>query len=71
MASGMADEFVTIPMVGFTESLNLSVSGCPFLHNLTARLDPESTLPWKLAPNPKTYRLNCMAQKLHQPLCPH
>jgi tRNA (guanosine-2'-O-)-methyltransferase len=47
-ASGMADEFLTVPMVGFTESLNLSVTVAIILHNLTDRLR-KSELPWKLS----------------------
>jgi len=34
----LADAFVKIPMVGFTESLNISVSAAIFIQNLTTRL---------------------------------
>jgi len=34
----MADGFIKIPMVGFTESLNISVSAAVFIHTLTDRL---------------------------------
>jgi len=33
-----ADEFIKIPMFGFTESLNISVSAAVLLHSLTLRL---------------------------------
>lgn len=44
-----ADSFLTIPMVGFTESLNISVSAAIILQQLTTKLK-ESNLPWKLKP---------------------
>jgi tRNA (guanosine-2'-O-)-methyltransferase len=37
-ALNMADEFVKIPMFGFTESLNISVSAGVILHHLTAKI---------------------------------
>ncbi len=37
-ATSMADGFVRIPMYGFTESLNISVSAAVLLHTLTERL---------------------------------
>jgi tRNA (guanosine-2'-O-)-methyltransferase len=43
----MADDFVKIPMVGFTESLNISVSAALFLYRLTERLQT-SQIPWQL-----------------------
>jgi tRNA (guanosine-2'-O-)-methyltransferase len=46
-AFGMADGLVTIPMYGFTESLNISVSAAICLQNLTHRLR-ESVYPWQL-----------------------
>jgi tRNA (guanosine-2'-O-)-methyltransferase len=45
-----ADEFLTIPMVGFTESLNISVSAATILYDLTTRLR-KSTIDWKLTLN--------------------
>ncbi|MGG5506506.1 MULTISPECIES: TrmH family RNA methyltransferase [unclassified Myroides] len=42
-----ADDFITIPMVGFTESLNISVSAAIIIQSLTTRLR-ESTVPWQL-----------------------
>ncbi|MBN2275360.1 MAG: RNA methyltransferase [Bacteroidales bacterium] len=47
-ASCMADEVLTIPMVGFTESLNISVTAAVILHDLTRRLR-KSTIPWQLS----------------------
>ncbi len=43
----MADEFVKIPMFGFTESFNLSVTAAMCLHTLSNKLRP-SNLPWQL-----------------------
>lgn len=46
-ALDMADEYLKIPMVGFTESLNISVSAAICIHYLTLRLR-QSGLPWPL-----------------------
>lgn len=43
-----ADGFLKIPMVGFTESLNISVSAAIILQNLTNRLR-NSDIPWQLS----------------------
>jgi len=43
----MADDFIKIPMVGFTESLNISVSAAIFIHSLTNRLR-SSPVEWQL-----------------------
>lgn len=43
-----ADEFVKIPMVGFTESLNISVSAAICMHHLNLKLR-QSELNWKLS----------------------
>lgn len=42
-----ADAFIKIPMVGFTESLNISVSAAITIQNLTTRLR-NSDIDWKL-----------------------
>lgn len=42
-----ADGFLKIPMVGFTESLNISVSAAIILQNLSTRLR-HSAIPWQL-----------------------
>lgn len=49
-----ADEFVHIPMVGFTESLNISVSAAILLQNLTHRLY-KSEIEWMLSDLEKNY----------------
>lgn len=43
-----ADAFIKIPMVGFTESLNISVSAAISLQDITTRLR-NSSLDWKLS----------------------
>ena len=43
-----ADGFLTIPMVGFTESLNISVAAAIILQQVTQRLR-SSTIDWKLS----------------------
>jgi tRNA (guanosine-2'-O-)-methyltransferase len=45
----MADEFVVIPMHGFTESYNISVSAAITLYELTTRMR-NSKVDWKLKP---------------------
>ncbi|MFO7723007.1 MAG: RNA methyltransferase, partial [Bacteroidales bacterium] len=52
-ASAMADMYVRIPMVGFTESLNISVSAAILLYTLTTRLH-RSGIHWALSPEEKT-----------------
>ncbi|SFW14411.1 TrmH family RNA methyltransferase [Cellulophaga fucicola] len=47
-----ADGFVKIPMVGFSESLNISVSAAILLQNLTAKLKRTSTN-WQLTEEEK------------------
>lgn len=47
-----ADGFLKIPMVGFTESLNISVSAAIILQDLTNKLK-QSELDWQLCPNEK------------------
>jgi len=44
-----ADVFVKIPMYGFTESLNISVSAAITLYHLTEKLK-KSKIPWQLSP---------------------
>lgn len=43
----MADEFVKIPMYGFTESFNISVSAAICMYALRTRLE-KSTIDWKM-----------------------
>lgn len=49
----MADTFVKIPMYGFTESFNISVSAALMLHTLRERLE-NSNFQWKLSPKEQT-----------------
>ena len=46
-AQEMADELITIPMYGFTESFNLSVSAAICLYQLRTKLE-KSKIDWKL-----------------------
>lgn len=46
----MADEYLRIPIYGFTESYNISVSVAIILHHLTHRLH-HSSFDWKLDPD--------------------
>ena len=43
-----ADEFLKIPMYGFTESFNISVSAAIILHYLTYKLRKNSKIDWQL-----------------------
>lgn len=45
-----ADEFLKIPMYGFTESFNISVSAAIILHHLTHQLRYHTGLDWHLTP---------------------
>lgn len=48
----MADEFVKIPMYGFTESFNISVSAALCMYELTTRIR-EQNIPYQLSENEK------------------
>lgn len=48
IAKSEADEFMKIPMAGFTESLNISVSVAITLHHLTHVLRNHSSINWQL-----------------------
>ncbi|HSW74051.1 MAG TPA: RNA methyltransferase [Candidatus Limnocylindria bacterium] len=52
-ALAQADALVTIPMVGFTESFNISVSAALCLYQVTARLK-RSTVAWQLSEQEKS-----------------
>ncbi len=52
----LADEFIQIPMVGFTESYNISVSAAVILSRLRRRLE-ESTLDWRIGEEEKGHIL--------------
>lgn len=43
-----ADGYIHVPMEGFTESLNISVSAAIILHDLRSRLN-QSKIPWQLS----------------------
>ena len=51
-----ADEFLKIPMYGFTESFNISVSASIILHQLTGRLR-SSTIDWNLSQTHKDFTM--------------
>jgi len=51
-AKAMADGFVKIPMYGFTESLNISVSAALLIRSLTERLH-NSDISWQLSESEK------------------
>ena len=44
-----ADEFLKIPMYGFTESFNISVSAAIVLYHLSEKLRNSKTIDWKLS----------------------
>jgi tRNA (guanosine-2'-O-)-methyltransferase len=48
----LSDEFLTIPMFGFTESLNISVAAAILLHHLSWKLR-QSDISWKLSEDEK------------------
>lgn len=48
-----ADDFVQIPMFGFTESLNISVSAAIILQEVTSRMRQDPTLSWRLSEEEK------------------
>ena len=48
-----ADEFLKIPMYGFTESFNISVSAAIILHHLSQKMRSDQTIEWKLSDTEK------------------
>lgn len=48
-----ADEYMKIPMVGFTESLNVSVAVAVTLHHLTHKLRNHTDIDWQLSDDEK------------------
>lgn len=58
-----ADEHVKIPMFGFTESLNISVSGAICMYEISKRLH-SSTINWQLTDDEKTELLIEWAKKV-------
>ncbi len=51
-AISLSDEFVKIPMYGFTESFNISVSAAIFLSNIVERIK-DTKINWRLSSNEK------------------
>ena len=49
-----ADEFMKIPMYGFTESLNISVSAAISIHHLKHKLH-QSSINWQLSEDDRQY----------------
>lgn len=63
-AMNLEDGFVKIPMFGFTESFNISVSAAIFMFNLTQRLRA-SDIDWKLTISEQTdLKLNWLKQTI-------
>lgn len=48
-----ADEFLKIPMYGFTESFNISVSAAIILHHLTLKMRHDTRIQWMLSEEDK------------------
>lgn len=48
-----ADEFLKIPMFGFTESFNISVSAAIILHHLSLKMRENKDLKWELSQQEK------------------
>ena len=66
MALEMADDFIKIPMVGFTESLNISVSAAIFIQTLTNRLR-SSDISWQFSDVEKdSLLLNWLKQSINK-----
>ncbi len=63
IAMNNVDGFVKIPMYGFTESLNISVSAAISLYELSKRLK-ESTINWQLSEKEKIDQLIVWAKKV-------
>jgi tRNA (guanosine-2'-O-)-methyltransferase len=67
VAFEQADGFVKIPMVGFTESLNISVSAAVSLFTLSSRLR-KSNIDWKLTEEEETeIRLQWLRNSIQKP----
>ncbi len=59
----LADEFVTIPMFGFTESFNISVSVSIFLYQVITKLH-NSSIEWRLSKEEKNKILILWLQRV-------
>lgn len=61
-----ADGFLKIPMAGFTESLNISVTAAICMHHLTMKLR-KSDMPWRLTKEEKEeIKLRWLRSNLHR-----
>jgi tRNA (guanosine-2'-O-)-methyltransferase len=66
VAMEQADDFVMIPMVGFTESLNISVSAAILIQNLTSRIR-SSDISWQLpGPEKDDILINWLKQSINK-----
>lgn len=62
-----ADEFLRIPMFGFTESLNISVSAAIILNQLTSKMR-NSTIAWQLSEREQLQiKLNWLMHSIRKP----
>ena len=62
-----ADEFIRIPMVGFTQSLNISVSAAIILYQMTSKIR-NSSLDWQLTRDEKEeLKLSWLKKSLRKP----
>ncbi|HKJ41813.1 MAG TPA: RNA methyltransferase [Sunxiuqinia sp.] len=60
-----ADEFLKIPMYGFTESFNISVSAAIILHHLSLKLRDDPEIEWRLSEDEKAeIKLNWIKKTL-------
>ena len=53
-ALDLSDYYVKIPMVGFTESFNISVSAALTINTIRTRLESQNNLKWKLSEEEQT-----------------
>lgn len=63
LVANEADEYLKIPMFGFTESFNISVSAAVILHLLTLRLRESDTIKWQLSQDEKEYLIKDWLKK--------
>ncbi len=60
-----ADEFIKIPMHGFTESFNISVSAAIILHHLSGKMRQDPVINWQLTDEEKgTIKLNWIRRSI-------
>lgn len=67
VVADLADEFVTIPMYGFTESFNISVAAGICLHTLSTQVR-QSDLSWRLTPEEQVaVRIDWLMHSIRMP----